>query len=374
MKEKKVNKKPRATSVAAIKLGGEPKLLVPNKLDLAKALNWYNAVAQDADQRVAWVVEFMETQGHYSREEIAEFKRRGKKFIWTFSALARMHNNGCAIEDRHLDTLNQEIAKFIGKNAIGEDELALDDEGQVIVTTPVKSIKRDRTGLITNKLVEVIDFNMDRVIAGEKVGSMYEVLVKNGVTAAAARELKAFYKPQAFEFYQLNDGKDAQLNEGYSFMTKKVRRAMCDWMMQLIADLAKLEANKKVVRAPRKKRAPKVENLVKRVKYCKESVEYKVKSISPTAIVGAKALWVFNTKTRQIGCYNAKDQNGLSVKGTTVVNGSGEMKKLRHPEQFLSSFSGTKASLDNKFKAINAAAVSMNGRINEHIILLKVFS
>jgi len=363
-------KKPRGTSVAAIKLGGEPKLLMPTGIDLVKALNWYNAVATDSDQRVNWVVQFMESQGHYSAEEIAEFKRRGKKFIPTFSALARLVNNGSTIEDKYIDKLNYEIAAFIGRT-ISEEEF--DEEGRLVVTTPVKKVKRDKTDLLVNQLVEVIDAHMDKVLAGEKVGSMYEILVNKGINAAAAKELKSFYKPQAFEFYQLNEGGDAQLNEGYARFTKKVRKAMSDWMLNLIADLAKLEKNKKVVRAPRKKRAPKVENLVKRMKFCKESVQYKVKSIDPVSIVGAKVLWVFNTKTRQIGAYFAQGDSGLSVKGTTIQNGTGQMKKLRNPEVFLSSFSGTKLSLEGKYRAVNAVEAPMNGRINEHTILLKVF-
>jgi hypothetical protein len=365
-------KKPRGTSVAAIKLGGEPRLLMPDNIQLVKALNWYNAVVTDSEQRLQWVLTFMDEQGHYSKEETAEFKRRGKKFLPTYSALARMISNGSTLDDKYTDTLNQQIATFIGKNALSDEDEVLDEEGQVITTTPVKSIKRDRTHALVCTLVEFIDGEMDQVLAGKKVGSLYEQLVRKNINAAAARDLKSFYKPQAFEFFELYKGKDAQLNEGYAHLSKPVRKAINDWLLQLVADLATLESNKKISRKPRKKRAVKVENLVKRVKYLKESTEFKVKSIDPANIIGAQSLWVFNTKTRQLGCYYAKDAAGLSIKGTTIVNGSGQMKKLRNPEAFLPSFTGTKASLNTKYTGIKAVAADMNGRLNEHTILLRV--
>lgn len=362
----------RGTSVAAIKLGGEPRLLMPDKLELVKALNWYNSVATDGEQRLQWVLTFMEEEGHYSKEETAEFKRRGKKFLPTYSALARMISNGSALDDKYTDTLNQQIATFIGKSSIDEDGF-VSDEGEVITTTPLPVVKRDRTHALVCTLVEYIDSEMDRVLVGEKVGTVYQNLVHKGVTAAAARELKAFYKPQAFEFFELNKGKDAQLNEGYARFSKKTRKDICDWMLQLVTDLTTLEATKKVTRKPRAKKAPKVATIVKRVKFAKESTEFKIRSIDPTSVLGAKSLWVFNVKTRQLGCYTSNDSAGIGIKGTTLTNVTGEMKKLRNPGAFLPSFTGTAASLNNKFSAVKSVAAKMNGRLNEHTILLRTF-
>jgi hypothetical protein len=366
-------KKPRGHSVAAIKLGGEPQLLAPDNIQLAQALNWYNRVADNKEMRIKWVVEYM-TNEKYSADDIANFKKRGKKFLGTFSALARMINNGCALDDKYHEQVNAELKKFLGTKDT-EDEESFDEEGNLIVKETEKKVvvKKDKTQALANALVEYIDGEMDKVLAGEKVGSLYESLSNKGITPAAARELKAFYKPQAFEFYELNAGKDAQLNEGYAHLTKKIRKAICDWMLALVADLSTLETNKKVTRTPRKKRKPKAENLVKRMKHAKDSLEFKVKSIDAQTIIGAKALWVFNTKTRQVGCYYAETDEGFSVKGTTITNAKGEMKKLRKAEEFLAGFSGTQKALEQKYKAVKTAVAAMNGRINQHIILLRVF-
>ena len=366
----KAPKKPRAKKSLSSILGDEPRLIMPTNIQLSAALNWYNRVADNKEQRIKWVLDFMKAEGHYSVEEMAEFKRKGKKFIGTFSALARMLTNGCVLEDRYTDLLNGELAKFVCVAADDDDEL--DEDGQLIVTTPVKTVKRDRTYGLVCDLVEFIDGEMDRVLAGEKVDSLYTKLTAKNITVAAARDLKNFYKPQAFEFFELNKGKDAQLNEGYAHLNKKTRKAICDWMMQLVADLASLETNKKVVRKPRAKKAPKVENIVKHVKYQKDSHEFKLVSISPAEVVGKKELWVFNTKYKQIGVYTSNEL-GFSFRGTTLTNATGVGKVLRKPVEFLQDFKGTQKGLQLKFKAVKTKDCKLNGRINENTILLKAY-
>ena len=68
--------------------------------------------------------------------------------------------------------------------------------------------------------------------------------------------------------------------------------------------------------------------LVEKLKYLKTDDKFKIASVQPDQIIGASELWVFNTKTRKLGKYIAKnidpkglgrDGSGLSVKGTTII-------------------------------------------------------
>lgn len=362
-------KKPRGTSVAAITYGDEPKLLLPSGLALSQALNWYNRVAVAPEQRIAWTLDYMRAEGCWTAQEMAEFKRRGRKIVGTFSALARMLTNGSTLNDQYKVLLDSALRDLIG--AKEEDEL--DDDGNIIAMPLKVVVKRDRTYATSCELVQFIDDQMDRVLWGETVSSLYETLVNKGTTQIIARDLKAYYTPQALEFFELNKGKDEQLNEGYAHLNKKTRKAMSGWMMQLVVDLGLLENAKKASKqVVRKQRTPKKETLIKRLKYANDSVEYKLKSVDPLAIIGAKKLWVFNTKTRQVGAYTADDDSGLSVKGGAITGGSGFMKKLRKPEEFLATFSGTAKALDVKYSAVKSVPVAMNNRVNSAIILLKV--
>lgn len=364
-------KKPRAKTVAHIKLGNEPKLMIlPTDIQVAAALNWYNRTETTPEQRCQWVLDFM-ADNSYSKDQLATFKQKNKKFIPTFGHLARIINNGSTLEDKHVRQLVDAINAHI--KSVDDQDDDLDEDGNLIVNPPAKATpKRDKTPFVVAEFIEYIDEQMDRVLVGEKVGSLYQTFINRGLSSIVANRLIGFYKPQALEFYELKSGACDQLDEGYAHLNKKTRKAISDWMVQLVTDLDTVVNNKRVVRKARKPKPKKVEQVVKHVKYQKEATDFKVVSVNPTQIIGAKALWVFNTKTRQLGCYVAADSTGLSVKGTTIVNGAGEMKKIRKPVEFLEAFTGTQKSLDMKYKAVRSVPVKMNGRLNQYTILLRV--
>jgi hypothetical protein len=363
-------KKPRGKTVAHIKLGDEPKLMMPSQVQVARALNWYNQTEPSKEQKRDWVLDFMREEG-YSADDIKSFNAKYTKLLDTWCFVARMVNNGTIFEDHQLANLREAIRAVIRRH---ESMFDIDENGNFIRNENVVSIRRSGSSdAKINKLVEFIDDVMDKVLAGDKVDdSVYEELTKQGCNAACARALKEYYKRQVSEFVELARGKDEQLNEGYAHLSKKTRKKIMDFMLQLNADLTQFEKVKKAVRKPRKKRAVKVENVVKRMKFCKASTEYKVASIDPAKIIGADILWTFNTKTRQIG-YIESSGGGLNIKGTTIIGGKGELKKMRNPEATLLQFNtGTKANLLSKFKAIKAVPIAHTGRINPHVVLLKV--
>ena len=51
-----------------------------------------------------------------------------------------------------------------------------------------------------------------------------------------------------------------------------------------------------------------------------KDAENKIASISPSKIVGAEVLFLFNSKTNQLSYYHARDRGGLEVKGTSILN------------------------------------------------------
>jgi len=94
---------------------------------------------------------------------------------------------------------------------------------------------------------------------------------------------------------------------------------------------------------------------------------------------------VFNTKTRKIGKYVAakidptgqgRDGSGLSVKGTTIIGYDENLslqKTLRKPEEQLKEFKAAgKVKLRKYLDSIATTETKLNGRTNEHTVLLKV--
>ena len=85
---------------------------------------------------------------------------------------------------------------------------------------------------------------------------------------------------------------------------------------------------------------------------------------------------MFNTKNRKLGKYVADDHQILSVKGTTLVGFSERdsvQKTLRKPVEKLQEFNKAgKVALRKFMDGIKATETKLNGRLNEHTVLLKV--
>ena len=130
-----------------------------------------------------------------------------------------------------------------------------------------------------------------------------------------------------------------------------------------------------LVRKPRKRKPPSFEKMVSKVNYKERDDSLRLVSVDPIKIIGASQLWVYNTKTRNLGVYNALDVSGLGMKGTTLQNyGSDSIAKiLRKPEDVLPDVvTGGKIKLRKVMDNINAKPKKLNGRLNKDTILLRI--
>jgi hypothetical protein len=101
-----------------------------------------------------------------------------------------------------------------------------------------------------------------------------------------------------------------------------------------------------------------------------------VVSVNPVDIIGASTLWVYNTKTRKLGCYHAEAMGELGVRGTSITGydeSRSVAKTLRRPDEQLKEFAKAgKVALRTWIKDIKAVEVRLNGRISEDTLLLRV--
>ena len=177
-----------------------------------------------------------------------------------------------------------------------------------------------------------------------------------------------------------------QLIEGYQHLQKDEIKAMHEMYKSIVQACDMIIENAKFDRKPRKKKPVSAEKLVKNLRFCKEHTETGLVSINPVELIGSNVAVIYNVKTRKIGIYNARNVDplklkregtGLSVKGTTMMGfleDESLQKTLRKPKEQLPIFKKiTKRSLNKEFDAIKSVGTKMNGRINEHTLILKVF-
>jgi hypothetical protein len=362
----------RAVSVAQIKLGGEPTLgMFPGKMQVIRAFNWY-AQCVEPEQRADFLFNYM-LQNGYSKEQTAIAEKKGKKFPETWAYVARMLSNGTIFDDDIPERLAQEIKTFLFRH--GANAVELDDEG-LPVEKPKPVVKVDKTQAQVAPMVHFIDDVIDKIIANDDQNvNFYEALTRMGCASPHAKLLQSHYDRTITEFLVVYTERDEQFNEAYRHLKKNTKQRLGMFAMNLKKDLAALVAAKKeVVRKPRKKKEVPAAKQVQWMRFQKESTEYKVASVDPLKIPGAKALITFNTKTRILSIFEANDDKGIQVKGINLLNTGVRCKKLRDPDAVLPIMTATtKAGCLQNFKTLTTKEFDMTPRTNNETILLRVF-
>ena len=263
---------------------------------------------------------------------------------------------------------------------LGKSDVEPEEETEVKSTVPQISIQervREASLNMTEEIENALEaFAEDPDSFDPKGFKVLNLLKAVQAKAAHARIIKDFYNRNLAELLEVPNTKDEQLKEGYSHITKANLKKITSFYQEIISACDMLAQEAKVNRAPRAKKSVPKDKLVAKLKYLKTFEPLKLVSINPTDIIGAKELWIYNTKTRKLGRYLADEYKDLGIKGTTLTGfneNTSICKTLRKPEDKLKEFkSAGKVALRKFLDEINATDTKMNGRINEEIVLLKV--
>jgi hypothetical protein len=275
--------------------------------------------------------------------------------------------------------LGAAISKVIdeGKNDENESEEGVVEVKSTVAQPSIQERLREAAIRMTEEIEDALEaFSQDPEAFEPKAFKLLNLLKGKQAKAAHARIIKELYVRQYNELTELQEGKCEQLKEGYSHLSKAQVKKITQFYNEILSACDMLAAEAKVNRAPRKVKTKPAEKVVAKLKFAKTYEPLKLVSISPTDIVGAKELWVFNTKTRKIGRYVATEYSELSVKGTSIVNfdeAKSVQKTLRKPEDQLKEFKAAgKVQLRKFLEDIKAVDIKLNGRINEETVLLKI--
>lgn len=354
-----------------------------------EAMKWYN-LESNGKALKPQVINWMAKNG-YTKSQIQEFKKtKDSRCGTTMGAIAAcllkgmppVHegfNNG---KDTSL-WLGAEISKVVseGKDDIDEDAVATVKAAAPVVQGPtIQERVRDAAMAMTEEIEDAIEqFQADPDNFDPKAFKILNLLKGKGAKAAHARIIKEFYRKWFDELTELLAPKpDPQLIEGYSHRTKKQIKSIYAFLTEIQSACDMLMEEAKVTRKVRTPKAVSKDKVVAKLKFKKQDEPLKLVSVNPVDIIGSKELWTYNTKSRKLGKYVAKEYSELGVKGTTIINFDEDksvQKTLRKPVDQLKEFKAAgKVALRKFLEDINAVDTKMNGRINEEIILLKVSS
>jgi hypothetical protein len=335
---------------------------------IALALNWYNTKFTDRDYKNS-VIEYMK-----------KFKIEGLEYVlkvptddFTFRGIGGRCETAlshCILPVKVKTNIDQGIATLIKNGKSIQDTN--------IPVVPVRERVRQQSYELGAYLEQKID-EYESYIRGKmpnyKTFDIESWLTEIAPSAMHCEFLLECFKRGLSEFALVVEGKDAQLKEAYSFLSKKQVQKMHDFYKSICDHLTVRITIAKSNRKPRKKRKKKPEQVIKKLKYLTKDTSSGIESILPESIVGCSTLITFNVKTGK-ACIFKSDETGpgISVKGSTLIGFSSESveKKMKKPIEFM-----TKAktegirSINNYWKTQKTKDSSPTGRINTHTLLLR---
>lgn len=356
----------RITDANMIYAGNEPKFSVElSQLDLMKTLSWY-AQNKDSKDAYKWACDFLKKKHKLDVSSVI------KNQSPTFGFVCRIVSNGGVLSTKDQLWIENTISKI--KDDLKKPQKVSKEEQPKVVVPNIQDRIREKAseciGELEGQLDDLINSKFSANVAP------YAVMHTLEIKGVHTKHISDWFKTKRIEFDDVLHTNDDQVKEGYSNFSKPQLKKVVAWCDQVILDCGKIAGEAVKSRKPRKRKTKTPEQLVAKVKVMEEHKEFKLKSVPAKDIIGAMQLWVFNTKNRKLGCYHAIDADGLSVKGSSIINfneSKSVQKTLRKPEATLPEIlKGGKVYLRNALDGIRAVESGLTGRLNADIILVRV--
>ena len=236
---------------------------------------------------------------------------------------------------------------------------------------------QDRLQGKVEEIISAVEGKVDDFIdSGYKMKyEAYNHLLDLGCKAAHARKMRPMYLECYNELVDVYNKDDEYYVEAWSHLKPKYHKLMMDLYGTILDDIDRIIKNSTAQRKPRKKKTLTATRLISKLKYQKEYPDLRLVSINPEKIIGAKELWVYNTKSNRLGVYHAENEvRGFSIKGSTMQyfdKTESIEKKAGKPKDTLAVLK--KGTLKKTLKNLKTSERPLTGRIGKDTILLGVF-
>ena len=331
-----------------------------SQTELTQALSWY---AQNRDNKDAtkYVADYFKKTLKIQAPESVKSQASTFGFVCRIVSLGGILN---APNRLWFDKIIEEL-----KNAKQPADKSAKVANVLSIQDHIKRKSSECIGELEGQIDELITTKFSANV------SPYAIMNTLEIKGAHTKFIIDHFKTRRSEYDVILTTTDSDVKEAYSNFTKVQLKKLVAYCDQVIIDGMRLAGDSVKSRKPRKRKAKSAEQLVSKINYAKDFAELKLVSVDPKTIVGANQLWVYNTKTRKLGCYNAEDAAGLSIKGSTLQNfaeSKSIQKTLRKPAVTLPEvLKGGKVALRNVLTDIRAAEGVLTGRINNDTILLR---
>jgi hypothetical protein len=338
---------------------------------MSKAFAWYNYFYGKKDAR-DMVVSYLEAHGR--KADVRTLRGVPDSAIRATTAwLCRMTQVGLVLTPDEQARLDAMLTEILTAKQQSQDEVA------DVTETPRVTIQ-DRLREKVSECAGELDGMFDEfVINGAKMSADYKpvsLIRSMNVAPQMISTLSDIWKRKLAEFELAVEGKDAQLAEGYRFLTKVQLRNAVKFCETVINDCSAYVQIKKVERKPRQTKAVPPEKKAAKFKFCAEFAELKLKSLPAASLVDKTEAWLYDTKKRKLIHIVADEYAKVfTVKNNAIIGFSTaetQQKTVRKPAETLKALQAAgKPAARKIFKDIKTTETAFNGRGTENLVILK---
>lgn len=349
--------------------------IIDYNTSLMRNMNYYNIEVDNSKKKKEWAVAYWKDQG----KDVTNVSALVDGYFLTVGAVAHM----IKFRDIDLDqgAVNYLEEKFVALNEYGRIKLSLKSDDDIDAAEIAAAAAAKKEALFNNELrVHLAEFDagVDTFFTGGKLFDAKSYLIRMNVKPVMMKSV-ADYMKGAYqkEIKEALTGKDDQLVEAYSHLTKRQLIKFAEFIQSMIDSCEVASAITKAAKKPRAKKVKSPTELTKNTKWKTEDETIKLKSEHPAKIINATEVWVYNMKIRRLFKYVALGGTPLSIKGTTIINMDAEKsggKIIRKPEVTLAGIQNQNSRTINKlYTDIRGTESRANGRLNEDTVIIKCF-
>jgi hypothetical protein len=333
--------------------------------ELLRGLNWHNYCASEKD-----VVKYMEQwlreyRPVSAKKDIAAW-RAYPDIHSSICALARMQLQGFPLNATHSQKIRDYVMTFTGVMSSAQKTTPVN-------TSPNRPNIQDRIRAQVSSVLAELDGRMDDAFDGTVPDSndVAGFILSQNLKSPQLKMIQQYLRKHLAEWYLAYNGEDEQLMEGYAYVGKRNFKKIIDSFSEVMALVSKQETKVKVQRIRKKKPVDK-KKMASKIRFMTEHEG--IKSQNPVDIIGANVVWVYDTKKRRLGYYEAESKDSLYVKGTKIYGFSKTCEKiLRKPEEQIPEMMKLRKNQTiNWFDGLKAKCKELKGRMTTDILILRI--
>ena len=323
--------------------------------------------------------EFMKFALTVDKTKAKQLKHVPDYAFQVFGKYAYIGNKGAELSTEHTEQITMAIDTLLEMHPHVEEEIQ--EEKPVGRVISIQERMRQQVSELCGQWEGYLDDWRDGEYDLKKFDPYKEMIsYQPAIKPAHAKIIQQMYEAEYAEAQELVAWEDEEIKEAYIQFTGKAqdRKNFLKFYELIMTATSTLINTGKANRKPRSKKAPSKEKLVAKLKYKQSDPSIGLASINPVGILEANEIWVYNTKNRKLIHAVAEPMlGGLGVKGTSLVGfdvNKSSQKTIRKPEVLKGADKLARTKFEKLYNDLSTTDTAINGRINEHCIIIKAFS